>query len=128
MKIMKKLLCIVLTVMMLLPVIPAELAEAAAKTAAPAYNGKWTYYAVYNTIYKLNSETGKAKKVTEVKDASFVSDILPLNKVFIHSLSRNILHELIQNFSHIFVSIISYSSAVIMPFEYISFACAIADL
>lgn len=27
--------------------------------------------------------------------ASFVSDILPLNKVFIHSLSQNILHELI---------------------------------
>lgn len=75
MKIMKKLLCIVLTVMMLLPVIPAELAEAAAKTAAPAYNGKWTYYAVYNTIYKLNSETGTAKKVKEVRDASFVTDI-----------------------------------------------------
>lgn len=34
----------------------------------------------------------------------------------------------IPNFSHIFVSIISYSSAIIMPFEYISFACTIADL
>lgn len=75
MKAMKKMLCIVLAVMMLLPVIPVVSAEAAAKTAAPAYNGKWTYYAVYNTIYKLNSETGTAKKVTAVKDASFVSDI-----------------------------------------------------
>ena len=75
MKTMKKLLCIVLAVMMLLPVVPAVSAEAAAKTAAPAYNGKWTYYAVYNTIYKLNSETGTAKKVKEVKAAYDVSDI-----------------------------------------------------
>ena len=75
MKAMKKMLCIVLAVMMLIPVIPAVSTEAATKTAAPSYNGKWTYYAVYNTIYKLNSEAGTAKKVTEVKDASFVSDI-----------------------------------------------------
>lgn len=75
MKAMKKMLCVVLAVMMLLPVIPAVSTEAAVKTAAPAYHGKWTYYAVYNAIYKLNSEDGTAKKVTEVKDASFLSDI-----------------------------------------------------
>lgn len=75
MKAVKKLLCVVLAVAMLLPVIPAVSAEAAAKTAAPAYHGKWTYYAVYNTIYKLNSEDGTAKKVKKVKEASFVSDI-----------------------------------------------------
>lgn len=75
MKAVKKLLCVVLAVAMLLPVIPAVSAEATAKTAAPAYHGKWTYYAVYNTIYKLNSEDGTAKKVKKVKEASFVSDI-----------------------------------------------------
>ena len=75
MKTMKKLVCVILAVMMLLPVVPVVYAKAAAKTAAPAYNGKWTYYAVYNTIYKLNSETGTAKKVKEVRDASFVTDI-----------------------------------------------------
>ena len=75
MKAVKKLLCVVLAVVMLLPVIPAVSAEAAVKTAAPAYHGKWTYYAVYNTIYKLNSEDGTTKKVKEVADASNVSDI-----------------------------------------------------
>ena len=53
---MKKMLYALLIAVLIMPVIPAVPAEAAAKTPAPAYNGKWTYYAIYNTIYKLNSQ------------------------------------------------------------------------
>ena len=62
MKKMKKLLYVLLIVVLIMPVIPVVPVKAAAKTPAPAYNGKWTYYAVYNTIYKLNSQDGTAKR------------------------------------------------------------------
>lgn len=75
MKKMKKMLYVLLIVVLIMPVIPAVSVEAAAKTPAPAYNGKWTYYAIYNTIYKLNSQDGTAKKVKELKDVGRISDI-----------------------------------------------------
>lgn len=75
MKKMKKLLYVLLIVVLIMPVIPVVPVKAAAKTPAPAYNGKWTYYAVYNTIYKLNSQDGTAKKVKEFKDVCRISDI-----------------------------------------------------
>lgn len=46
MKKMKKMLYVLLIVVLIMPVIPAVSVEAAAKTPAPAYNGKWTYYAI----------------------------------------------------------------------------------
>lgn len=76
MKKMKKLLYVLLIAVLIMPVIPAiPTAAATTKTPAPAYNGKWTYYAIYNTIYKLNSQDGTAKKVKEVKDVAYISDI-----------------------------------------------------
>ena len=76
MKKMKKLLYVLLIAVLIMPVIPAISTRAATtKTPAPAYNGKWTYYAVYNTIYKLNSQDGTAQKVKEIKDVNIVSDI-----------------------------------------------------
>ena len=71
----KRWLCIVLAVMMLLPVIPAVQAQAAERTAAPAYHGNSTYYAVYGTIFRLDAKSGTAKKVKEIKKAFTVSDI-----------------------------------------------------
>lgn len=71
----KRWLCIVLAVMMLLPVIPAVQAQAAERTAAPAYHGNSTYYAVYGTIFRLDAKSGTAKKVREIKQAFTVSDI-----------------------------------------------------
>lgn len=46
MKKMKKMLYVLLIVVLIMPVITAVSVEAAAKTPAPAYNGKWTYYAI----------------------------------------------------------------------------------
>ena len=75
MKALKKMWYVLLIVVMIVPVIPAVQAGAASKTPAPAYHGKWTYYAIYNTVYKLDSQDGTAKKVKEVKDVNIISDI-----------------------------------------------------
>lgn len=72
---MKKLLYVLLIVVLIMPVIPAVPTEAASKTPAPAYNGKWTYYSIYETIYKLDSQNGTAQKVKEIKDVSRISEI-----------------------------------------------------
>lgn len=71
----KRWLCIALAVMMLLPVIPAVQAQAAERTAAPAYHGNSTYYAVYGTIFRLDAKSGTDQKVREIKKAFTVSDI-----------------------------------------------------
>ena len=72
---MKRWLCIALAVVMLLPVVPAVQAQAAEKTAAPAYHGTSTYYAVYDTIYKMNSQSGTVAKVKKIKNAFTISEI-----------------------------------------------------
>ena len=72
---MKRWLCIVLAVVMLLPVIPAVQAQAAGQTTAPAYHGDSTYYAVYGTVFRLDSQSGTAEKVKAVKKASTISEI-----------------------------------------------------
>ncbi len=62
--------------LMIAACLPAISSQAATpKTAAPAYNGKWTYYAVENTIYKLDSQTGSAKKVKTISSTCYISDI-----------------------------------------------------
>ncbi len=72
---MKRWLCIALAVVMLLPMIPAVQAQAAEQTAAPAYHGDSTYYAVYGTIFRLDAKSGTAEKVKEIKKAFTVSEI-----------------------------------------------------
>lgn len=74
-KLVQRWLCIMLAVMMLLPVIQTLPAEAQTKAAAPAYQGKWTYYAVGDTIYKLDSKAGIAKKVKQIKNAFSIGDV-----------------------------------------------------
>ncbi len=74
-KLVQRWLCIMLAVMMLLPVIQILPAEAQTKAAAPAYQGKWTYYAVGDTIYKLDSKSGTAKKVKQIKNAFSIGDV-----------------------------------------------------
>ena len=49
--------------------------NAANNNAAPAYNNNYTYYSVYNTIYKLDSKTGKSTEVFSLDDAFYVFDI-----------------------------------------------------
>lgn len=76
MKMIQKMLCVLLVAVMTISLIPAVPAEAAAsKTSAPAYNGQWTYYAIYNTIYKLDSKNGTAQKMKEIKDVDMITDI-----------------------------------------------------
>ncbi len=76
MKRLKKMFAASFLLLMILAFLPAVSTQAATpKSAAPAYNGKWTYYSVLNTIYKLNSETGSAKKVKTISSAFTVSDI-----------------------------------------------------
>lgn len=77
---MKKWLCIVLAVLMLFQMISVVPADAATKVAAPAYNGKWTYYAIDNTIYKLDSQSGVVKKVKQIKSAFEIMNISYYNK------------------------------------------------
>lgn len=79
-KLVQRWLCIMLAVMMLLPVIQILSAEAQTKTAAPAYQGKWTYYAVGDTIYKLDSKAGTAKKVKQIKNAFSIGDVSYYNE------------------------------------------------
>lgn len=52
--------------------------QAKSSMPEPSYNGKWTYYTVNNTIYKLNSETGKTSKVYKVKNCDYdaVSNVI----------------------------------------------------
>ncbi|MDD2994457.1 MAG: hypothetical protein PHG73_13090 [Pygmaiobacter sp.] len=54
--------------------------------------------------------------------------MLPLILLYSKSFSRNKLHEDKPYFVAIIVSIMSYSSSVMMPADSIRRACAIADL
>lgn len=78
MKTIKRFVCAFLAVLMVVLMLPAATTQAAtggSSHAALAYNGKWTYYAVDNTIYKLNSEEGTTKKVVTLNRIKSVSDI-----------------------------------------------------
>lgn len=61
-----------------LPAISAERVSAATKSVEPCYNGKWTYYAIYGTIYKFDSTTGKDKVLKDTK-SWWVSNIAYYN-------------------------------------------------
>lgn len=53
--------------------------EAASAQQGTAYHGDWTYFAVYNTIYKLNSKTGKKVKVKEIPNVFTVARVTYYN-------------------------------------------------
>jgi hypothetical protein len=49
--------------------------QAATKKMATESNGKYLYYSVYNTIYRMDTNTGKSKKIKTVPKIFTISDI-----------------------------------------------------
>lgn len=101
MKKRNRLVGIVVLLALLLACIPSMEASAKAKTSAPEYSGKWTYYSdCNNIIYKLNSQTGKSSKVKTCKGLSGLShvscydgylyfDAFSKNKRYIYRMKTN---------------------------------------
>lgn len=53
----------------------AATAHAATAKMATAENGKSVYYPVQGTIYRMNTKTGKTKKIKEIANTNWVRDI-----------------------------------------------------
>jgi hypothetical protein len=65
MKNWKKIAAVLLSMVFVLCLLPGDIAQAGTKVA-DSTNGKYTYYSVYASIYRLDSETGKDELVKEV--------------------------------------------------------------
>ena len=46
-------------------------------------NGDYSYYAVYGTIYRVNNQTGKNKKIKALKDAFEIFDLTYYKGIYI---------------------------------------------
>jgi hypothetical protein len=50
-------------------------AQAATKKVATASNGKYMYYSTLGTIYRIDTNTGKTKKIVKIPKTSYITDV-----------------------------------------------------
>ena len=73
---LKKWLCMVLSAVIMFSSVCVIPTNAASESVSKTYNGKWTYYAVGSTIYKVDSTTGKSKKIKQINKVHQILDIV----------------------------------------------------